>query len=83
MRPDFGHVQDLPSVCFCLLCCHNLNIGCPARKVAPLNVFKEILYVMVWVLSGNIRSFRVCEVFDSLVCLEVYLDVIECSVLFG
>jgi hypothetical protein len=74
MRPDFSDIIDVIFVLFSILFRNNLNVEGPRRVVPILDCFKEILSGVVFVLYGHLCCLLGCEVFNSLVTLEMVLD---------
>lgn len=83
MRPDLGHVKDVPLVGFSILGIHDLDINIPDRIVLSLNGLVQILEQEVWVLAGYSGSFLLGEVFDTLLSFEMHFDVFERAILGG
>jgi hypothetical protein len=77
MRPDLGHIEDVPAVLLCLLGLHDLEVHGPGRIVTILNRIVHISGMMVGVLSCNLICFRLREVLDALMALEVDFDINE------
>lgn len=80
MRPDFCHVENVSSVLFRLVGLHGLNIESPGGKVTLLNRAKEVIGMIIWILSCEFVRLRLCEVLNPLVRLEMELDVGEVAV---
>lgn len=57
MRPDFGHVEDIPPIFLGLGRIHDLDIDIPYRVVAFLNCFEEILDQKIGILAANRGRF--------------------------
>lgn len=81
MRPNLGHVENVPLVRLRLLGIHNLDKDIPLGVVALLNSLKEVLGVEVRVFARNLGGGLGVEVLDALLGLEVELDVLEAAVL--
>lgn len=81
MRPNLGHVENVPLVRLRLLGIHNLDKDIPLGVVALLNSLKEVLGVEVRVFARNPGGSLGVEVLDALLGLEVELDVLEAAVL--
>ena len=79
MRPDFGHVEDVPSISLCLSWIHDLNIDIPHRIIFSLNGLERIPYQVIRIFTCDLGCFLLSENFDSLLSLDVDLDVFECS----
>lgn len=80
MRPDLCHVENVPSILFRLVGLHGLDVEGSGGKVAFLNRPKEVIAVIIWVVSRKFVRVRLLEVFNTLVRLEMELDVGEASV---
>lgn len=81
VRPDFGHIEDIPPVILGLGWIHDLNKDIPRRKVLSLDGLKHITNHVVRVLTGNFSCFFPSEVLDTLPGLHVDLDVLERAIL--
>lgn len=57
MRPDFGHIEDVPLVGFRILGVHNLDVDIPNRIVLAFNGVVQILQEEVWILSSDSGGF--------------------------
>lgn len=75
MRPDFSHIEDVPSVLLHLLSGHRLNISCPTREVALCDVLEQVLDIVIRVFASDLCGFCLGEVLDSLIGLHVNLDI--------
>lgn len=53
MRPHLGHVEDVPSVLFCLLWLHDLYINIPDRVISLFDGFKQVLNQKIGVFSSE------------------------------
>ena len=74
MRPDFGHVVDVPLVLLPFCFGYHLDIHGP-RRVLPINdVLIQVLAGVVGVLASSGEGLLVGEVLDALVCFEGVLD---------
>lgn len=81
MRPDFGHVEDVPSKVDCLRWVHDLDVNVPLRVVSSFNSLKHILNHVVWILACNFSGLLSGEIFDPLLRFNVNLDVFKGAVL--
>lgn len=81
MRPDLGHVEDVPLVGLRILGVHDLDIHIPHGIVTLLNMIVKILDQVIWVLSGDFRGRCGIEVANALLGLDMNLDVLEGAVL--
>lgn len=66
MRPDLGHIEDVPPVFLCFLGTHQLHVHFPRWIVASFNSLKHVLDHIVWVLAGEPRGLLTIEILDSL-----------------
>jgi hypothetical protein len=81
VRPDLSHIEDVPAILLCLLCSHYLNVSCPRWEVSFVNGFEEVLKVVIWIFSAHFGGLFSVESLDSLIGLQVDLDVNKRSVL--
>lgn len=81
MRPNLGHVENVPLVCLRILGIHYLDKHIPLGVVALLNSLKEVLSEKIGVFTRNLGGGLGVEVLDALLGLEVELDVLEAAVL--
>lgn len=81
MRPDLGHIKDVPAVILCLRGLHYLRKDSPCRVLAPLNGFEHVLDQEIWILASHRFGLLSSEVTHSLICLYVELDVSKTSIL--
>lgn len=81
MRPDLGHVENVPLVRLGLLGVHDLHEDVPLGEVALLDGLEEVLGEEVRVLARNLGGGCGGEVLDTILGLEVELDVLEAAVL--
>lgn len=81
VRPDFGHIKDIPLVILSIFGIHDLNIDIPNRIVSAFDCFEQVLEQIVWILSSYLCSFLSSEVFDTLLGFDVDLDVLERTIL--
>lgn len=81
VRPDLGHVEDVPAVLLCLGRAHDLEIDLPRWVVTLGNGVVEVSRVSVRVLTSGLGCFILREVLDPLVGLDVNLDVVERAIL--
>lgn len=83
MRPNLGHVKDVPAERLGLFRGHDLEVGSPSGEVSRLDGVPEVCGVVVWVLTGKSSGLGVGDGVVALVRLEVDLDVGERPVLFS
>lgn len=67
VRPDFGHVEDVPPELLCILRVKNLDLEVPTGIVATFDCVEEILGVPVGVHGGEVFGFFVGEGLVALV----------------
>jgi hypothetical protein len=79
MRPDLRHVEDVPAVLLCLLWLHHLEEHGPGRIVATLNRVVHVSSMVIGILSCDLFCFRLLESLDTLIGLEMNLDINETS----
>lgn len=77
VRPDFGHVEDVPPVLFRLGRIHDLNVDIPLGIVSSINSLEHISDHVVWVFACNSSGLLGSEILDSLLSLDVKFDVLE------
>ena len=75
LGPDFGQIKDVPAEFLGLFRCQDLHVTSPRGEVARLDLLKEILSGVIGILSGHLAGGIIVEDFDSLVDLEVELDI--------
>lgn len=81
MRPDFGHVENIPFVVFGLLRLHHLHVDVPFGVIALLDCIEKIVDKVIRVLSSELRGGFLIEILDSQLGLDMHLDVFKGSVL--
>jgi hypothetical protein len=81
VRPDLGHVENVPFVALGILEVHDLDIDVPYRIVTFLDRVEQILQQMIWVLASNFGCFLSGKVLDALLGLDMDLDVFEGAIL--
>ena len=81
MRPDLGHVKDVPLVGFGILGIHDLDVNIPDGIVLGLDGLVQVLEQEVWILASYSGGFLLGEVFNTLLGLEVHFDVFKSTVL--
>lgn len=81
VRPDFGHIKDIPLVIFSILGIHDLNIDIPNRIIPAFDCIKQVLQEKIRILSGHLLSFLAGEVLDTLLGFDMNLDVLERAIL--
>lgn len=81
MRPDFGHVEDIPLVSLGFFWVHGLHIDIPYGKITSFDGFIHVLQVKVWILSSNSYRLSIGHILDANLGFDVDLDVFEGAVL--
>lgn len=81
MRPDLGHIKDVPLVGFSILGIHDLDVNIPDGVVLSLNGLVQVLEKEVWILAGYSGGFLLSEVFNTLLSFDVHFDVFERAIL--
>lgn len=77
MRPDLCDIEWVEAVLLGILGFHDLDIDGPGWIVASLDGIEEIAGGIVGIRAGEPLSLIGLEVLDTLVTLEVPLDVLE------
>lgn len=75
LRPDLGQVEDVPLKLLGLLWRQGLHVNCPAGVFTLLDGLEQILSCEIGVVGSHLTSLGIVEGLDSLVGLQVYLDV--------
>lgn len=75
--PDLGQIKDVEAEFLGFFWGHDLDIDGPRWEFALLDVLKQVLSAVVWVLRCKLAGFLVREGLDALVGAEVHLDVVE------
>jgi hypothetical protein len=75
MRPDLGHIKDIPAIVLCFFRCHHLHVNGPRWEVSFINRLEEILQIVIGVDSSHPAGFFRGESLDPLVGFEVDFDV--------
>ena len=81
MRPNLGHIKDIPLVFLGLFGAHQLNVDIPNRIVASLDGLKHVLDHVVRVLSGDSSSLLAAEILYPLLRFDVDFGVFERAIL--
>lgn len=82
MRPNFGHIEDIPPIVLSLGRVHDLDIDIPDRVVAFLNGLVEILDQVVGILAADLGRFFSGHVFHAKGGLDMDFDVFKRSILY-
>lgn len=77
MRPDFGHVENVPPVLLSVGWVHDLNVDLPLGVVPAVNGLEHVSDHVVWVFACNAGSLLGSEVLDSLLSFDMDFDVLE------
>lgn len=81
MRPNLGHIKDVPFVFLGLFGAHELDVDVPRRIVASLDGLKHVLDHIVRVFSGDLGGFLATEVLYSLLCFHMDFGIVERAIL--
>ena len=81
VRPNLGHVKDVPLVLLGLFGAHQLDIDVPDGIVTPLDSLEHVADHKVGVLSGDLGSFFGREVLNSLLRFDVDFGIFERAIL--
>jgi len=77
--PYFGNIKYVKSVVFSILFWHKLNVPCPWRETSFCNIVKKISSRIVRICFAKLSSFRTKVVFNTLICFEVILYIMNIS----
>lgn len=77
MRPNLGHIEDIPFVFLGLFEAHQLDVDIPNRIVASLDSLKHVLDHIVRILSGDLGSFFAAEILYPLLRFDVDFGVFK------
>lgn len=77
MRPDLGHVEDIPPILFGLVRGHDLGAERPARVFAPFDCVPHVDGVVFRFFAGQFGSLLKRHALNALVGLEMELHVDE------
>lgn len=75
MRPYLCHIENVVLVASCFFFRHHLDVESPTREVLLLDSIPKIFSCRIRVFFANLCCLLSRKVFDTLVCLEVVLDV--------
>lgn len=81
VRPNLGHVEDVPLVRLRILGLHHLHKDIPLGVVALLDSLEQVLGQEVGVFAGHLCGGLGVEVLGAALGLEVELDILEAAVL--
>lgn len=81
MRPDFRHVENVPPLLLGVGWIHDLHVDVPLGIISPLNSLKHVPDHVIGILACDSSRLLCGEVFDSLLGLDVNLDVLERAIL--
>ena len=80
MWPNFCQVKDIPTEFLGLFRGEDLHVTCPRREIAGIDVVEEILCGVIRILAREFAGSFVIEGLDTLINLEMDLDVVERTV---
>lgn len=75
--PDLGDIEGVESVVLSILRIHDLDVDRPRRSFTAFDRLEEITSSIVGIFRSKLTSFSGSEVLDTLVGLEVPLDILE------
>jgi len=81
MRPDFGHVKDVPSVCLSFLRIHNLDIKSPGWVITFFYGVVQVIHMVIGVLTSQPDSFFCGQILNACVGFIDPFNVFEGAVL--
>lgn len=81
MRPNLGHIEDVPLVFLGFFGAHQLDVDVPDGVVSSFNGFKHIADHVVGVFSGNPGGFLAGEVLNPLLRFDVNFGVFKRAIL--
>lgn len=81
MRPNLGHIKDIPFIFLGLFRAHELDVDIPNRIIASLDGLKHVLDHVVRVFSGYLGSFLASEILYSLLCFDMDFGILERAIL--
>lgn len=81
MRPDLGHIEDIPLIRLCVLGVHDLHIDVPGRIVAFLDGIEQVLDQAIGVFARNLHGFLSGHVLHAQLRFDVDFDVFEGAIL--
>ena len=81
VRPDLGHVKNVPSVRLSFLRIHDLDIKSPGRVVPLLYSVVQVVHVVIGIPASQSDGFLCGKVLDACVWFVVPLDVFEGAIL--
>lgn len=82
MRPNLGHVEDIPLVLLGLFGTHQLDIDVPDRIFTPVNSFKHVTYHKIRILPGDLGGFLGGKILNALLRFDVDFGIFEGAVLY-
>lgn len=80
MRPDLGDIEGVETVLLGILRLHDLNVDGPRRILTVLNSVEEITGGIIRVGTSKLTSLISLQVSDTLISLEVPLDILEATI---
>ena len=81
--PDLGQIEDGEWQLLGLLLSHGLDVDSPGWVVTSLDGLEKILTTVGWVLTTDLDGLLSGEVLDTLVTLDVDLNVVPVTLLVG
>lgn len=81
MRPDLGHVENVPPVLLGFGWIHDLNVNIPLGIISPLDRLEHVPDHVIWIFTGNSSCLLCSEVLHSLLSFDVNFDVFERAIL--
>src|SRR5436190_7922738 len=79
--PNFCQVKDIPTEFLSLFRGEDLDVTCPRGEIVGFDLVEEILCGVIGILSREFAGSFVIEGLDTLINLEMDLNVVEGAVL--
>lgn len=83
MRPNLGNVEGVETIPESIFRVHDLNVNSPRGTITLFNGIEEITSSIIRILTSNNTSLFSAQVLDTLVSLEVPLDILEVAVIIN
>jgi len=80
VRPDLGNIEGVETILLGILRIHDLNIDRPRRILTVFNSIEKITSSIIRVGTSELTSLISLQVSDTLICLEVPLDILEATI---
>lgn len=80
MRPNLGDIEGIEAILLGIFRFHDLDINGPRRIFTTLNSIEKISSSVIRIFTSKTLSFRSLQVLDTLISLEVPLDVFEVAI---